>query len=83
MPPERFAAGTANPVTVDSPLKMTLSKHETEPGRARLGTQTDKKQNAGAPLPKMRRREDGIEFSFDEEPVRPRKCMRRRWQGNA
>jgi len=51
VPSKRFAAGTTNPVTVDSSLEMTLSKDETEPGRARLATQTDKKQNAGAPLP--------------------------------
>ena len=83
MLPEGLPTGTTHSVSVNGALEVALGKNKTQARRALLRAQANKQKNAGPALPQIGRREDGIKFSFDEKPVRPRKCVRRRRQENA
>ena len=62
---------------------MALSKDKTEAGGAVFGPPADQHEDTDPAVPEIRRREDSIKFDFDEEPVRPGKCVRRLRQGDA
>jgi len=83
VPPKGVSTGSTHSVSVNGALEVALGKNKTQARRALLRAQANKQKNAGPALPQIGRREDGIKFSFDEKPVRPRKCVRRRRQENA
>jgi len=83
VPPKGVPTGSTHSVSVNGALEVALGKNKTQARRALLRAQANKQKNAGPALPQIGRREDGIKFSFDEKPVRPRKCVRRRRQENA
>ena len=83
VPPKGVPTGSTHSVSVNGALEVALGKNKTQARRALLRAQANKQKNAGPALPQIGRRKDGIKFSFDEKPVRPRKCVRRRRQENA
>jgi len=83
VPPKGVSTGSTHSVSVNGALEVALGKNKTQARRALLRAQANKQKNAGPALPQIGRRKDGIKFSFDEKPVRPRKCVRRRRQENA
>jgi len=83
VPPKGVSTGSTHSVSVNGALEVALGKNKTQARRALLRAQANKQKNAGPALPQIGRREDGIKFSFDEKPVRPRECVRRRRQENA
>ena len=83
VPPKGVSTGSTHSVSVNGALKVALGKNKTQARRALLRAQANKQKKAGSALPQIGRREDGIKFSFDKKPVRPRKCVRRRRQENA
>ena len=83
VPPKGVSTGSTHSVSVNGALEVALGKNKTQARRALLRAQANKQKNAGPALPQIGRREDGIKFSFDEKPVRPRKCVRRLRQENA